>query len=62
MSEDPTEEAKWKLEELLENTGMPDGTVEYIDSLDKWQQSGKSWTEKQEAAILRIWDQYIKDV
>lgn len=55
------DEACWKLEDLLETTGMPDKTVDFIDSLDKFNRREKRLTAKQIDKILNMWIQYVRD-
>jgi len=55
------DDARWRLDDLLETTGMPDGTVEFIDSLDKWHRAKGFFTPKQAAAIAELWIQYVRD-
>ena len=50
-----------KLDELLETTGMPDRTVEYIDDLDKFYRDRGFLSVKQREKIREMWDKYVRD-
>ena len=58
---DKITEARVKLDELLETTGMPDKTVDFIDSLDKWYRDKGFFTPKQMDAIGSVWKQYVEN-
>jgi hypothetical protein len=55
------DEACWKLEDLLETVGMPDRTVDFVDSLDKWNRKNGFLSPKQIDKILDMWIQYVRD-